>query len=121
VRDVAHGVRDLPDDIGEAIRQRLGHLDRDVELRRDLVEQIERLGELERLTPELVIVVDGLDETRAEPGENPLPQFLPHVVPTGIRGRRSNLRADVAKQRESVNPRTVTPGPSRLELEAILR
>jgi hypothetical protein len=33
----------------------------------------------------LVIVVDGLDETRAEPGENPLPRFLPHVVPTGIR------------------------------------
>ena len=25
----------------------------------------------------LVIVVDGLDETRAEPGENPLPRFLP--------------------------------------------
>jgi hypothetical protein len=33
----------------------------------------------------LVIVVDGLDETRAEPGENPLPRFLPHVVPAGIR------------------------------------
>jgi hypothetical protein len=33
----------------------------------------------------LVIVVDGLDETRAAPGENPLPRFLPHAVPTGIR------------------------------------
>jgi hypothetical protein len=33
----------------------------------------------------LVVVVDGLDETRAEPGENPLPRFLPHVVPAGIR------------------------------------
>ena len=33
----------------------------------------------------LVIVVDGLDETRAELGENPLPRFLPHVVPAGIR------------------------------------
>jgi hypothetical protein len=33
----------------------------------------------------LVIVVDGLDETRAEPGENPLPRFLPHMVPAGIR------------------------------------
>jgi WD40 repeat protein/nucleoside phosphorylase len=33
----------------------------------------------------LVIVVDGLDEARAEPGENPLPRFLPHVVPAGIR------------------------------------
>jgi ATP/maltotriose-dependent transcriptional regulator MalT len=39
------------------------------------------LGALGRL----VIVVDGLDETRAEPGENPLPRFLPHVVPAGIR------------------------------------
>ena len=33
----------------------------------------------------LVVVVDGLDETRAEPGENPLPRFLPHAVPPGIR------------------------------------
>ncbi len=35
----------------------------------------------------LVIGVDGLDETRAKPGENPLPRFLPHVVPmpAGIR------------------------------------
>jgi WD40 repeat protein len=33
----------------------------------------------------LVIVVDGLDETRAEPGENPLPRLLPHAVPAGIR------------------------------------
>jgi hypothetical protein len=33
----------------------------------------------------LVLVVDGLDETRAEPGENPLPRFLPHVVPAGLR------------------------------------
>jgi hypothetical protein len=31
----------------------------------------------------LVIVVDGPDETRAEPGENPLSRFLPHVVPAG--------------------------------------
>ena len=33
----------------------------------------------------LVILVDGLDETRAEPGDNPLPRFLPHEVPVGIR------------------------------------
>ncbi|HWO18301.1 MAG TPA: PQQ-binding-like beta-propeller repeat protein [Kofleriaceae bacterium] len=33
----------------------------------------------------LVVLVDGLDETRAEPGENPLPRFLPHAVPAGIR------------------------------------
>jgi WD40 repeat protein len=32
-----------------------------------------------------VVVVDGLDETRAEAGENPLPRFLPHAVPAGIR------------------------------------
>ncbi|HWO19850.1 MAG TPA: WD40 repeat domain-containing protein, partial [Kofleriaceae bacterium] len=34
---------------------------------------------------ELVVLVDGLDETRAEPGDNPLPRFLPHEVPAGIR------------------------------------
>ena len=26
-----------------------------------------------------------IDETRAEPGDNPLPRFLPHEVPAGIR------------------------------------
>jgi WD40 repeat protein len=41
----------------------------------------QRLGASGRL----VIVIDGLDETRAEPGENPLPRFLPHAVPAGIR------------------------------------
>jgi hypothetical protein len=40
----------------------------------------------------LVIVVDGLDEGRAEPGENPLPRFLPHVVPAGIRGYKADER-----------------------------
>jgi len=33
----------------------------------------------------LVAVVDGLDEVLADPGDNPLPRFLPHVVPSGIR------------------------------------
>jgi hypothetical protein len=33
----------------------------------------------------LVVVVDGLDEARAEPGDNPLPRFLPHVMPAGVR------------------------------------
>jgi WD40 repeat protein len=49
---------------------------------------IELLGRVSnRLGPSgrLVIVIDGLDETRAEPGDNPLPRFLPHVVPAGIR------------------------------------
>jgi hypothetical protein len=34
---------------------------------------------------DLVVLVDGLDETRATPGDNPLPRFLPHEVPVGIR------------------------------------
>ncbi|TMQ27720.1 MAG: ATP-binding protein, partial [Deltaproteobacteria bacterium] len=49
---------------------------------------LELLGRVSRqLDPpnHLVIVVDGLDETRAEPGDNPLPRFLPHVLPAGIR------------------------------------
>jgi hypothetical protein len=33
----------------------------------------------------LIIVVDGLDEAHAVPGENPLPRFLPDRVPPGIR------------------------------------
>ena len=40
-----------------------------------------QLGDTDRL----VVVVDGLDETRAEPGDNPWPRFLPHVMPAGIR------------------------------------
>jgi hypothetical protein len=49
---------------------------------------IELLGRVsKRLGPsgDLVVLVDGLDETRAEPGDNPLPRFLPHEVPMGIR------------------------------------
>ncbi len=49
---------------------------------------IELLGRVsKRLGPsgDLVVLVDGLDETRAEPGDNPLPRFLPHEVPAGIR------------------------------------
>jgi AAA ATPase domain/Calcineurin-like phosphoesterase len=49
---------------------------------------IELLGRVSRrLGPsgELVVLVDGLDETRAEPGDNPLPRFLPPSVPEGIR------------------------------------
>jgi len=33
----------------------------------------------------MVVLVDGLDETLAEPGDNPPPRFLWHVVPWGIR------------------------------------
>jgi hypothetical protein len=49
---------------------------------------IELLGRVsKRLGPsgDLVLLVDGLDETRADPGDNPLPRFLPHEVPMGIR------------------------------------
>ncbi len=49
---------------------------------------IELLGRVsKRLGPsgDLVVLVDGLDETHAEPGDNPLPHFLPHEVPPGIR------------------------------------
>jgi len=49
---------------------------------RELLDRVsERLGASARL----VVVVDGLDETYAMPGDNPLPRFLPHVVPVGIR------------------------------------
>jgi hypothetical protein len=49
---------------------------------------IELLGRVsKRLAPmgDLVVLVDGIGETRAEPGDNPLPRFLPHEVPDGIR------------------------------------
>jgi hypothetical protein len=49
---------------------------------------LELLGRVsKRLGPagDLVVLVDGLDEAHAEPGENPLPRFLPYHVPSGIR------------------------------------
>ncbi len=49
---------------------------------------LELLGRVsKRLGPagDLVVLVDGLDEAHAEPGENPLPRFLPYHVPAGIR------------------------------------
>ncbi|HWO20792.1 MAG TPA: AAA family ATPase [Kofleriaceae bacterium] len=52
---------------------------------RRLLELLGRVGK--RLGPaeRVVLVIDGLDETRGEPGDNPLPRFLPQVVPPGIR------------------------------------
>ncbi|HEX7840280.1 MAG TPA: AAA family ATPase, partial [Kofleriaceae bacterium] len=50
-----------------------------------LVELLGRVSKQLGGTGRLVVVVDGLDETRAEPGDNPLPRFLPHVMPAGIR------------------------------------
>ena len=50
-----------------------------------LVELLGRVSKQLGGAGRLVVVVDGLDETRAEPGDNPLPRFLPHVMPAGIR------------------------------------
>jgi WD40 repeat protein len=52
---------------------------------RRLLELLGRVSKQLGATRQLVVVVDGLDEARAQPGENPLPRFLPHVVPAGIR------------------------------------
>src|SRR5262245_55344587 len=45
--DVTDCVRDLADDIGEPIGQRLGDIPGDIELRGNLVDQVECLGQLE--------------------------------------------------------------------------
>jgi hypothetical protein len=57
----------------------------DAKPERRLLELLGRVSKQLGAARRLVVVVDGLDETRAEPGENPLPRFLPHVVPAGIR------------------------------------
>jgi WD40 repeat protein len=48
---------------------------------------LELLGRVSKQLPaarRLAVLVDGLDDTRAEPGENPLPHFLPQILPAGI-------------------------------------
>jgi WD40 repeat protein len=52
---------------------------------RRLLELLGRASQRLGSSGRLVLMVDGLDETRAEAGDNPLPRFLPHVVPAGIR------------------------------------
>jgi WD40 repeat protein len=52
---------------------------------RRLIELLGRVSKRLGASGRLVAVVDGLDETRAEPGENPLPRFLPAVVLPSIR------------------------------------
>ena len=59
--------------------------DSDAKPERRLVELLGRVSKQLGGTGRLMVVVDGLDETRAESGDNPLPRFLPHVMPTGIR------------------------------------
>ncbi len=50
-----------------------------------LIELLGRVSKHLGAAGRLVVLVDGLDETRAEPGDNPLRRFLPHLVPAGIR------------------------------------
>jgi WD40 repeat protein/nucleoside phosphorylase len=50
-----------------------------------LIELLGRVSKRLGAAGDLVVLVDGLDEAYAEPGENPLPRFLPHHVPAGIR------------------------------------
>ena len=52
---------------------------------RRLLELLGRVSRQLSSTRHLVVLVDGLDETWSESGENPLPRFLPHVVFAGIR------------------------------------
>jgi hypothetical protein len=68
--------------------------DNDAKPERRLVELLGRASKQLGGTGRMVVVVDGLDGTRAEPGGNPLPRFLPQVMPAGIRfcarrGRRT--------------------------------
>jgi len=50
-----------------------------------LIELLGRVSKHLGAAGRLVVLVDGLDETLADSGDNPLPRFLPHVVPAGIR------------------------------------
>jgi hypothetical protein len=50
-----------------------------------LIELLGRVSKQVGAAGRLVVLVDGLDETLAEPGDNPLPRFLPHAVPAGLR------------------------------------
>jgi WD40 repeat protein len=59
--------------------------DPDAKPERRLLELLGRVSKQLSPSQGLVVVVDGLDETRTKPGDNPLPRFLPHVLPAGIR------------------------------------
>jgi WD40 repeat protein len=81
---------DEPEVIGGSLAARIeaafpNQRDPDAQPERRLLELLGRVSKQLGSSERLVIVVDGLDETRAEPGDNPLPRFLPHVVPVGIR------------------------------------
>jgi WD40 repeat protein len=81
---------DQPEVIGEALAAQIeaafpDQRDPEAKPERRLLELLGRVSKQLGSSGRLVLVVDGLDETRAEPGDNPLPRFLPHVVPIGIR------------------------------------
>ncbi len=59
--------------------------DPDAKPERRLLELLGRVSKQLSSSEGLVVVVDGLDETRTKPGDNPLPRFLPHELPAGIR------------------------------------
>src|SRR5215510_143199 len=94
VGDVAHSMRDLSNDVGETIRQGLGDVPGDIELGRQLVEQVERLGELEAFAPELVILgIDVVD--LADLGD--LVHVLHHLGPALLERVETLLRGEVAE------------------------
>jgi hypothetical protein len=57
--------------------------DPDAKPERRLLELLGRVSKQLGSLEHLVVVVDGLDETRTDACENPLPRFLPHVMPAG--------------------------------------
>lgn len=50
-----------------------------------LIELLGRVSQHVSVAEPVVIVIDGLDETDADLGDNLLPRFLPHLAPAGIR------------------------------------
>lgn len=60
-------------------------VDADTQPQRRLINVLTRVSKRLGSARSLVVLVDGLDETRAELGDNPLPRFLPQVMPAGIR------------------------------------
>jgi hypothetical protein len=59
--------------------------DPDARPERRLIELLGRVSKQLGATRRLVVLVDGLDETDTGHGENPLPRFLPHALPLGVR------------------------------------
>jgi WD40 repeat protein len=92
---------------------------------RRLLELLGRVSKQLGAPERLVVVVDGLDETRAEPGENPLPRFLPHVLPSGIRflcaTRPTYPHLPWLEARGAVRRLDLDDGPWTASNEAVIR